>query len=107
VPAPIYDQERPYYPQMVTIIDHADGVALYAGLAEEKNASETLVGDILLDLLVKGEHKPRRLLVKQQRLFMLLEELCEQVGIEIRFEDRLPKIAEFRRGMREFAQRYP
>jgi len=105
VPAPIYDQERPYYPQMVTIIDHADGVALYAGLAEEKNASETLAGDILLDILMKMEHKPRRLLVKQRRLFVLLEQLCEQSGIELRFEDRLPKIAEFRQGLREYAQR--
>ncbi len=105
LPAAIHDQERPYYPQMLTIIDHADGVALYAGLAEDKNASETLAGDILLDILMKMERKPRRLLVKQQRLFMLLAELCEQIGIEIRFADRLPKSAEFRRGLREFAQR--
>jgi len=105
LPAAIHDQERPYYPQMLAIIDHADGIALHAGITEGKTSSEMHPGDVLLGLLLEGESKPRRILVKRQRLFMLLRQFCEQIGIEIRLADRLPKIAEFRRGLREFAQR--
>ena len=105
LPAAIHDQERPYYPQMLAVVDHATGMALHAGIAEDGPDSETLPGDILLDLLLKMESKPRRILVKQQRLFMLLSELCEQIGVEIKLADKLCQIAELRRGFREFGRR--
>ena len=105
LPAAIQDRDRPYYPQMLAIVEHDSGLALSTGIEEEQNDAEEMPADELIDILLKLGSKPRRILVKQTRLFILLEKFCEQLDIEIRLTDQLPKISELRRGFLEFSRR--
>ncbi len=104
LPAPIHDRERPYYPEMVAIVDHETGMALSTEILPPGTPAE-MAADELIDMLLKSAAKPRRILVKQESLAILLEEFCEQIGLELRMTDRLPRISELRQGFLEFSRR--
>lgn len=104
LPAPIHDRERPCFPEMVAIVDHENGIALSTEIVPSGTPAE-MVADELIDMLLKSGVKPRRILVKQESMAILLEEFCEQIGLELRMTDRLPRISELRQGFLEFSRR--
>jgi len=104
LPAPIHDRARPYYPQMLAIVDHEDGMALSAEILPSGAPAE-MAADELIDVMLKSGAKPRRILVKQESMAILLEEFCEQIGIELRMTARLLRITELRQGFLEFNRR--
>ena len=104
LPSPIHDRARPFFPQMVAIADHETGKALNAEMVES-DAPIQLMADQLIDVLLNSGVKPRRILVKQDKLAILLGNFCEQIGIELRLIKVLPRISELRQGFVEFARR--
>ena len=104
LPACIQDKERPYYPKMLGIVDHTDGIALNFGLVKNPAEMEIELADALMEIIHDSETRPQRILVKQERIQLSLAKLCEQVGIEMRLVDSLPKIAALRRGFLECHQ---
>ena len=104
LPAPIHDRERPYFPEMVAIVDHDTGMGLNMGMLEP-DAPQPLTADQLIDVLLSSGVKPRRILVKQDKLAILLGTFCEQIGIELRLLKVLPRISELRQGLLEFSRR--
>ena len=104
LPSPIHDRARPFFPQMVAIADHETGKALNAEMVES-DAPIQLMADQLIDVLLNSGVKPRRILVKQDKLAILLGNFCEQIGIELRLIKVLPRISEMRQVFLEFARR--
>ena len=104
LPSPIHDRARPFFPQMVAIADHETGKALNAEMVES-DAPIQLMADQLIDVLLNSGVKPRRILVKQDKLAVLLGKFCEQISIELRLIKVLPRISELRQGFVEFARR--
>ena len=104
LPAPIHDRARPYYPQMLAIVDHEDGMALAAEILPTGAPAE-MAADELIDVLLKSGAKPRRILVKQESMAILLEDFCEQIGIELRMTERLPRISALRQEFLQFNRR--
>ena len=104
LPSPIHDRARPFFPQMVAIADHETGMALNAEMVES-DAPIQLMADQLIDVLLNSGVKPRRILVKQDKLAVLLGKFCEQISIELRLIKVLPRISELRQGFVEFARR--
>lgn len=104
LPTPIHDRARPYFPQMVAIADHETGMALNADMVETNDPPQ-LAADQLIEVLLSSGVKPRRILVKQDKLAILLGTFCEQIGIELRLLKVLPRISELRQGLLEFSRR--
>ncbi len=105
LPVPVCDQGRPYFPQMLAIVDHDNGMGLSANIVEEQPGADEILADELIAIMQTLGCKPRRILVKQKRLAILLEKFCEQIGVEIRLTDQLPKTSELRQGLLEFSRR--
>lgn len=104
LPASVNDRDRPYFPEMVAIVDHETGTALNAEMVEA-NAPQQMTADHLIDVLLNSGTKPRRILVKQEKIAILLGRFCEQIGLELRMTGSLPRISELRQGFLEFARR--
>ena len=103
LPATITDKDRPYFPRTMGIADHGTGELICMELLEEEDPL-TAVVDVLLDMLVQMEVRPRCILVKRQELMELLFGLGKQIGIEVKRSDELPNIRQVRRGFNAYNQ---
>lgn len=101
-PGGVHDAERPYYPKVGLVMDHALGTALHFWLKPPWEFSSTLQ-EQMLDFLEQCNALPGRFLVRRKELLELLQPIASALGITLVFMSSLPHAEAFRKSMWEAA----
>ncbi len=103
LPIPVQDtpDEAPYFPRLLVLIDHRDGILLEQGLLEKDIRSENAVTDMLIDYISKYG-KPSKLLVRDQYFMYYVSSLCSQLEISVAHDRGMPCTDEFAEQMTGF-----
>ncbi len=102
-PTPAQDErgERPYFPNMLMVVDHGSGLILGTDLFHPEEPMVHFV-ERLLALGERYNWLPAQIGVKRLKLFYLLEPVISRLGIELLLLDRLEALDEARAAMGRF-----
>ncbi|SPD72934.1 conserved hypothetical protein [uncultured Desulfobacterium sp.] len=104
-PTPVGDKdERPYFPQMLLIMDHTSKMALDFNLfVISDDLSE--IRDHILGFMEKINLLPDEILIRKEVTHRLIKPIASLLKIHVKTVKELPAIKEFHRGMAEFMGR--
>jgi hypothetical protein len=91
-------RERPYYPTLLTCIDHESGIVLDTKFGETIEDAPKLVLD-LLKTLEKRKILPKTIAVRREDAYDLLEDYAKELDIELLLVEMLPATEEMQEGM--------
>lgn len=94
-------KERPYYPYMVLWVDRFTHLILYFYLAKPTEFASEFVEQSLI-AFEKLKVAPKKILVKEEEAFRLLEPITSHLGITLKKVKRLLVFEEVRAGMSAF-----
>jgi hypothetical protein len=96
LPMPIRDgKERPYFPMVFLVMDQETGLALANELFPMPDFPAPLP-ELFLTFLEERSTLPKRILVEDAELLDLLKPMAEALGIAIKKERKLRRVAELR-----------
>ena len=95
-PAPVQDEgNRPYFPQMLLVVDAGSGMVLGSELLTPHPSPEAMwsqVPEIFADQLFALELAPEKISVDSELLFDLLEPLASEAGFDLELSPSLPAL---------------
>lgn len=101
-PIPVQDKagDRPYFPQLMMIMDKTTGMILSAAI-EQKEGHEQILLDQLLNTMLDQSVVPQRFIVADEKIAALVKPVAAALKITLDRVETLPLFREARRLMRE------
>ena len=75
--------KAPVYPMLLMVIDTQSGMIVGMPMSQEPHDYTPMFAKGLADLMVKSG-KPRRILVRDERTYALLRQVCPQIGVQLK-----------------------
>lgn len=97
---------RPYFPPVILIVEHDSGFILGTVVTDCTQDLAQAVMNTLVNAASTHEARPKKILVKQEELYILLSPLEEQAAIMCELVDQLPSCQEAKNTMDIFMRRY-
>ncbi len=96
--------ERPYFPFMLMLADHESGFILTSKLLTPLPTIEEMMGEVpaLVAEVLAERLLPRRIMIKNETLFHLLQPMAKEAGFELTKSSRLRSIEYARRELKRF-----
>lgn len=103
-PAPVLDDERPYFPLMCAIVNRTTGMALAMQLAENHENALYDFLNMMTEWINKQNKKPNRVFMARPETINVFENYFQKAKIAIAIVDELPALTELRLGLMEAIQ---
>jgi hypothetical protein len=97
----IVDEERPYWPRIVTVADKRSELMLFSNAIDLKTCRFSALGEGILSTMEKRRVCPAEIQVNDDLALKALQPFADSLGIRLKTVKNLSAIMEFKKAMAE------